>query len=64
MRLLLAVLSFAQWPSASSTALAPGGSDVMLFTAPPDELVFPMIGPDSSERTDLPCDEDDHAVYC
>jgi hypothetical protein len=32
----------------------------MLFTAPPDELVFPMIGPDSSERTDLPCD--DHRV--
>jgi hypothetical protein len=57
MRLLLAVLSFAQWPSASSTALAPGGSDVMLFTAPPDELVFPMTGPDSSERTDLPCDD-------
>jgi len=29
----------------------------MLFTAPPDELVFPMTGPDSSERTDLPCDD-------
>eukprot|EP00964_Phaeocystis_antarctica_P010580 scaffold5827_cov80-Phaeocystis_antarctica.AAC.2 len=59
MRLLLAVLSFSQWPSASSTALAPGGSDVMLFTAPPDELFFPLTGPaaDSSERTDLPCDD-------
>ena len=58
MRRLLAVLSFSQWPSASSTALAPGGSDVMLFTAPPDEI-FPLTGPaaDSSKRTDLPCDD-------
>ena len=31
----------------------------MLFTAPPDELFFPLTGPaaDSSERTDLPCDD-------
>ena len=45
-------------PAASSTALAPRGSDVMLFTAPPDELSFPLTsGEDISDRTDLPCDD-------
>ena len=58
MRLLLTALSLARWPSASSTALAPRGSDVMLFTAPPDELAFPLTsGEDISDRTDLPCDD-------